>query len=425
MTTPLAEGYREAVYWTDSAPPPARAVTDLPAEADVVVVGGGYCGLSAATEAAQQGRSAVVLDTEAFGWGASSRNGGMVIPELKVGPAGLEQRYGPLGRELFAAVNEAFDLVESLVGAGGIDCDYERTGQLYLAHHPRVVDHLRHEAEEMTAAGSPARFVARDELGGEIGSDQDHAGLVLERTGGLQPAKFHAGLVARAATAGVGLHDRTPATAVERDGAGFRVETPRGTVRAEHVVLATNAYADGLSPRLRRRTMPVGSYIIATEPLSPEQQAAVNPPRRMFVDTKNFLFYWRLTADGRMVFGGRRSLSPVTVPEARDFLYGSMTRVHPQLTGVPVTHAWGGYVAITLDRMPQAGVLDGVHYATGCNGSGVALNTWLGRAVARWALGGDPPAFAALRQPSIPFWRLRGAYLPLVGQWYRLRDRQP
>ncbi|HMQ28960.1 MAG TPA: FAD-binding oxidoreductase, partial [Acidimicrobiales bacterium] len=176
---------------------------------------------------------------------------------------------------------------------------------------------------------------------------------------------------------------------------------------------------------LRRRTMPVGSYIIATEPLTPEQQAAVNPHRRMFVDTKNFLFYWRLTADGRMVFGGRRSLSPVTVPEARDFLYESLTRVHPQLAGVRITHAWGGYVAITFDRLPQAGVLDGLHYATGCNGSGVALNTWLGTAVGRWLLGGPPPPFAALPRPSIPLWRLRGAYLPLVGQWYRFRDRQP
>ncbi len=425
VTAPLADGYREAVFWTDDAPPTERPVAALPADADVVVVGGGYCGLSAATEVAEQGRAAVVLDAEAFGWGASSRNGGMVIPELKVGPAGLEQRYGALGRELFAAVNDAFDLVESLVGDGGIACDYERTGQLYLAHHPRVVDHLRHEADEMSAAGSPARFVARDDLPAEIGSDQYHAGLVLERTGGLQPARFHAGLVARADAAGVALHDRTRATAILPDGAGFRVETSRGTVRAEHVILATNAYADGLSPRLRRRTMPVGSYIIATEPLSPEQQAAVNPNRRMFVDTKNFLFYWRLTADGRMVFGGRRSLSPVTVPEARDFLHGSMVRVHPQLAGVPVTHAWGGYVAITFDRMPQAGVLDGVHYATGCNGSGVALNTWLGRATARWALGGEPPPFAALKQPSIPLWRLRGAYLPVVGQWYRIRDRQP
>lgn len=425
MSTPLAEGYREAVYWTDAAPPPERPVTDLPRQADVVVVGGGYCGLAAATELAAAGRHAVVVEAEAFGWGASSRNGGMVIPELKVGPAGLAQRYGGLGRELFAAVEDAFDLVESLVGEGGIACDYERTGQLYLAHHPRMVEHLHHEADEMNAAGSPARFVPRDELGDEIGSDQYHAGLVLERTGGLQPARFHQGLVARAATAGVELHERTRATAIERTGGGFVVRTSRGDVRAADVVLATNAYADGVSPALRRRTMPVGSYIIATEPLTPDQQAAVNPHRRMFVDTKNFLFYWRLTADGRMVFGGRRSLSPVTVPEARDFLYESLARVHPQLAGVRVTHAWGGYVAITFDRLPQAGLLDGLHYATGCNGSGVALNTWLGTAVGRWLLGGPPPPFGALPRPSIPLWRLRGAYLPLVGQWYRFRDRQP
>ncbi|MBL8774411.1 MAG: FAD-binding oxidoreductase [Acidimicrobiales bacterium] len=426
MSTPLAAGYRETPLWTDERPLADREPAPLPPRADVVVVGGGYCGLAAATELASRGLEVVVVDREALGWGASSRNGGMVIPELKVGPAALEAKYGELGRRLFQAVNDAFDQVESLVtGEGPIACDYERTGQLYLAHHPRVVEHLRHEADEMNAAGQPAHFVPAGELAGEIGSDQYFGGLLLERTGGLQPAAFHQGLEALADEAGALLHPHTAAEGVERRGAGFTVRTDRGTVEAGQVIVATNAYADGLVPPLRRRVLPVGSYIIATEPLAPEVQAAVNPHRRMFVDSKNFLFYWRLTADGRMVFGGRRSLAPVSITEARDFLYESLVRVHPQLAGVAVTHAWGGNVAITFDRMPQVGVLDGVHYATGCNGSGVALNTWMGTQVGAMAAGDPAPAFAELRGPSIPVRGLRGAYLPLVGQWYRWRDRRP
>ncbi|MCB0958527.1 MAG: FAD-binding oxidoreductase [Acidimicrobiales bacterium] len=424
MTTPLAPDYAEVPLWTDEAPLVEPGREPLPESADAVVVGGGYCGLAAATELARRGHDAVVVDREALGWGASSRNGGMVIPELKVGPARLERRYGALGRRLFDSVNEAFDLVEQLVGEG-IDCGYERTGQLYLAHHPRLVDHLRHEADEMRAAGQPAHFVPASELWSEIGSDQYFGGLVLERTGGLQPARFHQGLVARAAAAGVGLHPHTEARAIERSGSRVRVTTDRGDIDAGAVVVATNAYADRLVPALQRRVLPVGSYIIATERLDPDVAAAVNPHRRMFVDTKNFLFYWRLTADGRMVFGGRRSLAPVSIAEARDFLHASMMRIHPQLRDVAITHAWGGNVAITFDRMPQAGVLDGVHYATGCNGSGVALNTWLGARVGAWVAGDDAPPFTELRAPRIPLWSLRRAYLPVVGQWYRWRDRRP
>ena len=339
MQAPLADRYREAPFWTDEAPPRDRPITPLPNSADAVVVGGGYCGLAAAAELARRGRHAVLIERHELGWGASSRNGGMVIPELKAGPAGLERRYGPLGRRLHGAVNEAFDHVERLIADEHIDCGYQRTGQLYLAHHPGVVKHLREEAAERAGVGEPVRFVGSDELGTEIGSTAFHGGLVLERTGGLQPARFHQGLVRVAGDAGAELHQHTPAERIERGSGGFRVGTSRGSVEANDVIVATNAYADGLSPRLRRKTLPVGSFIIATEALPEDLRNEVSPHRRMFVDTKNFLFYWRLSPDGRMIFGGRRSLSPVSIAEARDHLYRSMVRIHPQLDGMPVTHA--------------------------------------------------------------------------------------
>jgi glycine/D-amino acid oxidase-like deaminating enzyme len=200
--------------------------------------------------------------------------------------------------------------------------------------------------------------------------------------------------------------------------------TPRGAVDADTVVVCTNAYADDLLPELRRRVLPVGSFIIATEVLEPDLARTVSPRGRMLVDSKNFLFYWRLTPDRRVLFGGRRSLAPSTIPQARDFLYRSMLRVHPQLAGARIERAWGGNVAVTIDRMPHVGRLDGAWYVTGCNGSGVALNTWLGARMARHLLGEAAlPSFADLQHRPIPLHRARAAYLPLVGLWFRWQDR--
>jgi glycine/D-amino acid oxidase-like deaminating enzyme len=428
VVAPLTPDYRQAVLWQEQAPAPAGDEGPLPAAVDVLVVGTGYAGLSVAREVASAGRSAIALDAEPIGWGASTRNGGMVIPELKAGPARLERALGPLGRQLYTEVNRAFDHVESLAAgpAPAIDCDYRRTGQLYLAHAPRLVPHLRATAREhRDELGEPVHFVPRDRLGEEVGSSAYHGAVVFERTGGLHPARFHAGLLRLARAAGAGVRGSTRVTAVERRPAGgFRVTTTGGAIDAGDVAVCTNAYADGLMPELARRVLPVGSFIIATEPLDAQLAAAVSPRRRMLVDTKNFLYYWRLTPDGRLLFGGRRSLAPSTVEQARDFLYASMVAVHPQLAGVRVHRAWGGKVAVTLDRLPHAGRLGGAWYLTGCNGSGVALNTWMGAQLGRHLVGqGPPPAFGELRHRPIPLHRWRRRYLPAVGLWFRWQDR--
>ena len=400
----------------------------------MVVVGAGYAGVSAARELAAAGRQVLVLDAHPVGWGASTRNGGMVIPELTSGPAALEKSLGPLGRRLYAEVNEAFDHVEALAGGPSPDiaCDYARTGQLYLAHAERVVPALQAMAREHgDELGEPVRFVPRAELGAEVGSHAYHGGVVFERTGGLHPARFHRGLVARARAAGAtvagGIRVRSIAPR-PGDGAGHRVTATAGdaevAIDAGEVVVCTNAYADDAVPALARRVLPVGSFIIATEVLDDELARSVSPRGRMLVDSKNFLFYWRLTPDRRLLFGGRRSLASSTIPQARDFLYGSMLRVHPQLAGTRIDRAWGGSVAVTIDRLPHVGRLEGAWYMTGCNGSGVALNTWLGARMARHLLGEAAlPSFAELQHRRIPLHRARAAYLPLVGLWFRWQDR--
>ncbi len=421
----------DSVLWQEQVslptlPGAGRSLGDQ-ARVDVLVVGGGYAGLAAAIEVARAGRSVLVVEKGPIGWGAHSRNGGMAIPELKAGPASLERSYGELGRRMHREVNEAFDHLEARIATEGIDCDYDRTGQLYLAHTPRLVGHLRHLAAEHATIGEPVRFIDRADLPGEIGSDAFHGAVLYERTGGLHPAKLHAALLRHALDAGATVRDRCAATEItdRLDGRGrFEVATERGAVVADHLIVATNAYADGLLPELRRRVLPIGSFIVATEPLDEDLARSVNPNRRMLVDTKNLLFYWRLTPDDRILFGGRRSLGHASVPDAAAYLEESFRRIHPQLRDVAVTHRWGGNVAITLDRMPHVGRLRGAWYATGCNGAGVALNTWLGHRLGLVVLGqAPPPSFAELKHRPIPASPLRRAYLPLVGQWFRYQDR--
>jgi glycine/D-amino acid oxidase-like deaminating enzyme len=435
---PLSPAYREEPLWLTGvpalAPRPAprglEAATtpELARRADVVVVGGGYCGITAAWQLAALGREVVVLEAGPLGAGASTRNGGMLLPELKFGPGSLTRRLGPLGGELADAAVDAFSLVESLIGSVPIDCDYERTGALLVAHHTEQLPGLRRLAGELESGlGLPARFLLRTELRAELGSEVFAGGVVLEQAGGLQPAKLYAGLLAAAASAGATVQPHTRALAVRELPAGgdrFQVFTNRGPIDAADVFVATNAYTDDLIPALQRRVLPVGSFIIATEPLGESLRAELVPRRRMVFDTRHLLSYWRLSPDGRMVFGGRTSLAPTTIARARDVLWKEMTRVHPQLRDTRVEYAWGGSVAITRDRLPHCGRIDGVAYATGCNGTGVALATWFGWHAARWLTGAaPPPPFAQLPFPRIPLHSLRDVYLPVAGEGLRVLDR--
>lgn len=417
----LSEGYRAQVLWQDTATPHPVASAELPGVVDVVVVGGGYAGLSAATELSLRGRSVALLDAHDLGWGASTRNGGMVLPELKAGPCTLQVRYGELGLRMHREVERAFDHVEELVWEG-IDCAYTRSGQLYLAHSEAGAARLAALGQELSSVGSPAHLLRGEDLAAEIGSTTFAAGLASKRAGGLHPARFHAGLVKRAARTDASLHPNTPATHVQRHGDSWTVRTPRGEIAARDILVTTNAYADALVPELRRRVLPMGSYIIATEPLEPALAKEVLPTGRMCFNDRNLLWYWRRDDEDRLVFGGRKALGRVSLDDARDYLYRSMLEVHPQLNGVRIERAWGGNVALTIDRLPHCGRVDGLWYATGCNGSGVALNTWLGHRMAGAICGEPLPAFAELTHRPIPLHRLRRAWLPLVSAWFRFQD---
>ncbi|HEY4189540.1 MAG TPA: FAD-binding oxidoreductase [Candidatus Limnocylindrales bacterium] len=427
MTTiPELRNVEERSYWQATMPPlPDRSGRDLPDAADVVVVGGGLMGLSAARRAAELGASVVLLEAERIGWGASSRNGGFCHPGFKQSLTALRRLHGPeRAATLYRETIEAFEHVEQLC-ATSIDADFGRTGHLVLASAPSHAAGFAGAVEAMRDVDMAAHVVSREDLRSEIGSDAFAGGLVVEQSAGLHPGKLVAGLATMAEVAGAGLYEQAAAVRLRRQADGRTVvETSRGALIAREVIVGTNGYTGGLTPSLRRRIMAISSFIMVTEPLSPELAAEISPHRRLFFDTKNFLYYWRLTPDNRMLFGGRASMWPTSVAKAAGILQRAMTAIHPQLWQTPVEYAWGGRVAFTYDRMVHAGRADGVTYAVGCCGSGVAVMPWLGMRMAEWVGGGEPPAIASLSFPLVPApYEGRAWFLPLAGEYWKAKDR--
>jgi glycine/D-amino acid oxidase-like deaminating enzyme len=422
---PLSPGYASQPYWWDGVDFPDGSPDPPPVEADIVVVGAGYTGLATAFEAARRGRAVVVFDRDDAVRGASSRSGGMVLPGLKhdlTATLAMEN-----GRALWDETVTALEGLARLIDEHQVECDWMRTGHVEFAHHPRAARRFEEVARSFRSIGEDARFLKEDELGAEIGSDRFCGALVVERSASIHPAKWAAALQSMAMAAGASVIGRCAVHRVEVTAGGYSLDTARGPIRSREVVLATNAATDRSPSRwLGRRILPVGSYIIATEPLERDVAASLIPRGRMCFDSRNFLSYWRLSPDGRrLLFGGRTSFAPTTVEQARDRLYALMTAVHPQLSGVAVDRAWGGEVALTYDRMPHLGrhPTTGVVYAMGYCGTGVALSTHFGRVVARHLTGdGDLGPFAGRRWPTVPLPARLPGLLPVAGLWYQARD---
>jgi glycine/D-amino acid oxidase-like deaminating enzyme len=433
MTDPFAPDFRARPYWWEAAEP-TRQVTQLPAEAAVAIVGGGYAGLSAALTLRRLGHDAVVLDAERIGWGASSRNGGMVSGGLKVASGDLAKQVGgEQARAIAGAAAASFPFIEDLIAREKIDCDYVRCGRFVPAWTPGHYRALERKAPPIAEiTGLPTRMLPRARQREELGSDHYHGGMVADATGSLHPGKYARGLAEAAARAGAALVDGVRVRGIAPSGSGFRLRTDRGDLRAGAVLVATNGYAKpragaGAMPWLARRLVPVASYIIATEPLGRARVRTLFPNLRMIADTRRVLNYFRPSPDGeRVLWGGRASFRPDTPAEAAaPALYRTMTEVFPDLRGVKITHAWTGNVAFTLDGLPHIGVHNGVHYAAGCQGSGVAMASWLGHQAALKLAGAANAPFAldGLRFPALPLYNGRPWFLPLIGEWLRLRDR--
>lgn len=417
--------------WHEGVVFPAGEAGPLPERVDLAVVGAGYTGLAAAREAARRGAAVAVLEAHSVGWGASSRNGGMVLTGLKLGLPDLAARYGAeRARRLFAASLAAIAAVEQIVAEEQIDCAFARCGHLVAASRPA---HMRGLAEEAallqrlcshpTALLGPAEL--REELGAQGGY---HGGLLDPASAGLQPARYVAGLAQAARRAGARIYTHTPVERLERAGAGWLLRTPRGALRAGEALVATGGYTGAATPGLRRRLVPLGSYIIATAPLPERLAHGLIPRGRMVFDTLHLLHYYRLTPDRRLLFGGRASFVPATaatVPRSAAILERELLALFPQLRGVAVEHAWGGLLDVPLDMMPHTGRAGGLHYALGYAGHGVAMGTLLGARLGQ-RLAGDssPDVWDGLPFPGLPA-ALAPALplgLPLAGLWYRWLD---
>jgi len=415
----------ERCLWTETSPPPRFPAVPLPASTDVAIIGGGYTGLAAARTLAQGGADVTLLERHHLGWGASSRNGGFVLQGYKPEMEELARMVGPeRARRMFQLTLEAMQLLERLIDEEGIACDFTRSGAVTLAakpgHLPTLEQSGRFLRQEL---GYETELLSRDDLGKEIGSARYHGGLLDPGGCSLQPAKYVRGLGLAAQGAGARLIEDTEVTRVSKAPGGFQVATSRGVVHARDVLAATNGYTPAALARLRRRVIPIGSYIIATQPLGEELAWRLIPKGRVMSDTKNLLYYFRLSPDGRMVFGGRASFTPATAKRSARILAAGMREVFPELAGATVEYAWSGKVAYPMDHLPHAGRLDGVHYSMGYCGHGVALATYLGTRMGKVLLGtGEVPDLGGKRFKAIPFFNGFPWFLPFVGGYYRARD---
>jgi glycine/D-amino acid oxidase-like deaminating enzyme len=423
----FAPDFTDAPYWWEAAPPSTAAMSAPLDRVDVAIVGAGYCGLSAALELRRHGVGVLVMDAARIGHAASSLNGGMVAGSLKLGHAELAHAFGPeRATALLEESARCLPFLEGLLAREAIACDYRRTGRFVGAHCPSAYASLASRVETIKKlTGADAWLVPRQRQREEIDTDHYHGGMVAEASGGLHPARYHRGLADAARRAGALVAEETPVDAIARQAGGFTLRTPRGVVEAREVIVATNGYTGAVTPWLRRRLIPLGSYIIATEPLPPETARRLIPRGRMIVDTNRVLSYYRLSPDGtRVLYGGRASFRRATAREAAPHLHAMMVSVWPELARTRVTHAWTGNVAFTFDHVPHMGVHEGVRYAVGCQGSGVGMATYLGYQTALQIAGkADAPcAFDGLPFPTRPTYTGDPWFLPVVGSYYRLRD---
>jgi gamma-glutamylputrescine oxidase len=406
-----ADGYPPSWYAATAKPSPAATPLDRSIEAEICIVGGGYTGLSAALHLGRAGRRVVLLEAERLGWGASGRNGGQVHVGMRREQQWLEARLSEVdAHALWRLALDARAHLDWLIGEHAIACDFT-PGYLHVDHRLRyVADTRAHVAHLRDRYGyEHIRFVDEAETRAIVGSSGYHGGALDMRGGHLHALNFALGIAEAARRAGAQLHDQSRATAVTRAGDRWRIETARGSVIADHVLVACNGYLRGLVPKAERHVMPINNYVAVTEPLGETRAAGLIRGGYAVSDSRFVVYYFRITPDYRLLFGGGENYSWTFPSDIAAFVRPHILRIFPQLREARIEHAWGGTLAITPNRLPFVREVEpGLIAIGGYSGLGVVLAPYFGKLVAD-AFAGDDAGFrrlARLPVPSFPGGRL-------------------
>ncbi|MBT8084878.1 MAG: FAD-binding oxidoreductase [Woeseia sp.] len=426
MTAP--PGYIESYYSATAKGIVARAPLADTVDTDVCIVGGGYTGISAALHLAERGYAVTLLEAERIGWGASGRNGGHVGIGQRKGQAELESMVGKeTARTLWQYGLEAVDLIRTRIGQHAIDCDL-KDGILHVAAKSSHAEELQQEAEMLQRdyAYEKIRYVEQDELSSMIGTGRFFAGQLDTGSAHLHPLNFVLGLAAAAVAAGASIHEQSRVVKIT-GGANPVVETAQGRVRCKHLILACNGYLEGLAPSIAGYIMPINNFVLATEPLPDDTARSLIRDDVAVQDTQFVIDYWKLSGDKRLIFGGGENYSRKFPADLKGFVRKFMLKIYPQLSNTRIDYAWGGTLAITMNRLPRFGrTADGVFYAHGYSGHGVPTATFAGQLLAE-AVAGTAERFDVMaslpkaRFPGGTLLRWPGLVLGML--YYSLRDK--
>ena len=424
----FSDAFKAQPYWWDATPRPDLNDQILPQNTEVLIIGSGYTGLNCAIQTIRGGLDTLVIDAESAGWGCSSRNGGQISGEIKPGYDELRRKHG--AQKAFDLVKEARNALEwvgDFIRSEDIDCEFVQCGRFQAAHNPYQFRQLARQVENQPKGlEQPLTIVERKDQASEIDSDYYHGGLIIGNHCSLDPAKYHQGLLDTAIASGCTVVSECAALDIQRDNNGFCVTTSKGVVNAKKVVIATSGYTGTVTPWQRRRLIPIGSYMLATEQLDPARAEKLMPNKRVFSDSRKLVVYFRRSAEGnRILFGGRVSVFESDPVKSAPALRREMLRIFPQLEDVKLTHSWMGFVGFSFDYLPHLGEQDGLYYAMGYCGSGICLASYFGNRLGLQVLdkAEGKIAFNDIKFQTRPFYTGTPWFLSTAVKYYQVRDQ--